>query len=52
MRLEEVDVFLGKMEMSDLLKFFYLAKYNSDKFEFNIVIDEGDLLAGEEKKTE
>ena len=50
--IEDVDVFLGKMEMSDLLKFFYLAKYNSEEFEFNIVIDEGDLLAGEEKKTE
>ena len=47
---EPYDVFLGKMNMEDLKKFFYLAKYHG--FEFNVVVDEGDLLSGEEKKTE
>ena len=37
------------MEMSDLLKFFY-TKYNSEEFEFNIVIDEGDLLPEKKRK--
>ena len=33
---EPYDVFLGKMNMEDLKKFFYLAKYHG--FEFNVVL--------------
>lgn len=41
-------VILGKMNIHDLLKFYYLARYKG--FEFNLVIDEGDLLTGDDNE--